>query len=40
MPYSPDYVADDGAILVGARAMSAVILDWLVEELSPKSEEE
>jgi metal-dependent amidase/aminoacylase/carboxypeptidase family protein len=32
MPHSPDYVADDGAILVGARAMSAVILDWLVED--------
>lgn len=30
MPHSPDYVADDGAILVGAKAMTAVLLDWLV----------
>ena len=29
MPHSPDYVADEGSILVGARAMAAVILDWL-----------
>jgi len=29
MPHSPGYVADEGAILVGARAMTAVILDWL-----------
>ena len=29
MPHSPDYVADDGAILVGARAMTAVLLDGL-----------
>jgi metal-dependent amidase/aminoacylase/carboxypeptidase family protein len=36
MPHSPDYVADDGAILVGARAMSAVILDWLVEQGSER----
>jgi len=27
MPHAPDYVADDGAIMVGARAMVAVILD-------------
>lgn len=29
MPHSPGYVADDGAILVGARTMSAVLLDYL-----------
>lgn len=29
MPHSPDYVADEGAILVAARAMTAVILDRL-----------
>ena len=29
MPHSPDYVADEGAILVGAKAMTAVLLDWL-----------
>lgn len=29
MPHSPGYVADDGAILVGARAMTAVLLDRL-----------
>jgi amidohydrolase len=29
MPHSPDYVADEGAILVGAKAMTAVFLDWL-----------
>jgi metal-dependent amidase/aminoacylase/carboxypeptidase family protein len=29
MPHSPDYVADEDAILVGARAMSAVLLDAL-----------
>ena len=29
MPHSPGYVADERAILVGARAMTAVILDWL-----------
>jgi metal-dependent amidase/aminoacylase/carboxypeptidase family protein len=29
MPHSPDYVADEGAILVGARAMAGVILDRL-----------
>jgi metal-dependent amidase/aminoacylase/carboxypeptidase family protein len=31
MPHSPDYVADEGAILVGAKAMMAVFLDWLLE---------
>lgn len=31
MPHSPDYVADEGAILVGAKAMTAVFLDWLLE---------
>jgi metal-dependent amidase/aminoacylase/carboxypeptidase family protein len=30
MPHTPSYVADDGAIVVGARAMAAVLLDWLV----------
>jgi hypothetical protein len=29
MPHAPTYVADDGAILVGARGMAAVILDRL-----------
>jgi metal-dependent amidase/aminoacylase/carboxypeptidase family protein len=29
MPHSPDYVADEAALLVGARAMAAVILDRL-----------
>ena len=29
MPHSPGYVADEGAILVAARAMAAVILDRL-----------
>ena len=29
MPHSPGYVADEGAILVGATAMSAVLLDYL-----------
>ncbi len=29
MPHSPDYVADEGAIVLGARAMSAILLDWL-----------
>lgn len=33
MPHAPNYVADEGAILVGARAMSAVLL----ERLSPSS---
>ncbi len=40
MPHSPNYVADDGAILVGAQAMSAVILDWLVEEVSEPEKSE
>ena len=30
MPHTPSYVADDGAIVVGARAMVAVLLEWLV----------
>jgi amidohydrolase len=30
MPHMPGYVADDRAIVVGAKAMSAVLLDWLV----------
>lgn len=30
MPHTPAYVADEGAILVGARAMTAVLLEWLV----------
>jgi len=30
MPHNPDYVADEGAILVGAKAMTAVFLDWLL----------
>jgi metal-dependent amidase/aminoacylase/carboxypeptidase family protein len=29
MPHSPNYVADEGAILVAARAMTAVMLDRL-----------
>ena len=29
MPHSPDYVADDGAIAVGVRAMTAVLIDAL-----------
>ena len=29
MPHTDAYVADDGAILVGVRAMSAVLLDRL-----------
>jgi amidohydrolase len=29
MPHSPGYVADEGAILVGARTMSAIMLDYL-----------
>jgi metal-dependent amidase/aminoacylase/carboxypeptidase family protein len=29
IPHSPAYVADDGAILVGARTMAAVLLDYL-----------
>jgi metal-dependent amidase/aminoacylase/carboxypeptidase family protein len=32
MPHDDDYVADDGAILVGARAMAAVILDRLLTD--------
>lgn len=29
MPHSPDYVADEEGILVGARTMGAVFLDFL-----------
>ncbi|NNG16823.1 MAG: amidohydrolase [Gemmatimonadales bacterium] len=29
MPHTPDYVADEESIFVGARAMSAVLLDFL-----------
>jgi len=29
MPHTPNYVADDDAIVVGARAMAAVLLDFL-----------
>ena len=29
MPHSPTYVADDESIFVGARAMAAVLLDFL-----------
>lgn len=32
MPHSPDYFADEGAIRVGARVMSAVILNELEHE--------
>jgi metal-dependent amidase/aminoacylase/carboxypeptidase family protein len=31
MPHAPDYVADEGAILVGARAMVAVMLERMGE---------
>jgi metal-dependent amidase/aminoacylase/carboxypeptidase family protein len=31
MPHTPNYVADEGALLVGARAMAAVLLDRLVQ---------
>ena len=29
MPHSPDYVADEESIFVGARSMVAVLLDFL-----------
>lgn len=29
MPHSPDYVADEASIFIGARAMAAVMLDYL-----------
>ena len=29
LPHSPDYVADEGSIQVGARTMAAVILELL-----------
>jgi metal-dependent amidase/aminoacylase/carboxypeptidase family protein len=32
MPHTPAYVADDEAIFVGARAMAAVLLDFLAAE--------
>lgn len=35
MPHAPNYVADEGAILVGARAMTAVILDRLTTRGTP-----
>jgi len=28
-PHAPDFVADEGAIAVGARVMSALVLDAL-----------
>ncbi len=31
MPHSPGYVADEAAILIGARALSAILLDRLNE---------
>ncbi len=37
MPHSPDYVADEASILVGARAMTAVILDRLAGGRWPAS---
>ncbi|MEO8451008.1 MAG: amidohydrolase [Gemmatimonadota bacterium] len=37
MPHSPDYVADEGSILVAARAMTAVILDRLAGVRRPTS---
>ena len=35
MPHTPNYVADEGAILVGARAMTSVILDRLAIRGAP-----
>ncbi len=35
MPHSPDYVADERSIGIGARAMAAVILDFLTSARSP-----
>ena len=32
-PHSPDYVADDEAIFVGAKAMAAVMLDFMASSL-------
>jgi amidohydrolase len=37
MPHMPDYVADEASILVGARAMAAVILDRLAGVRPPAS---
>jgi len=31
MPHSPDFVADEESIIVGARAMAAVLLDFLMK---------
>ena len=31
MPHSPDFVADEESILVGAKAMAAVLLDFLAK---------
>jgi metal-dependent amidase/aminoacylase/carboxypeptidase family protein len=36
-PHRPDYVADEGAILVGARAMTAAILGRLAGKALPAS---
>jgi metal-dependent amidase/aminoacylase/carboxypeptidase family protein len=35
MPHSPTFQADEDAILVGARGMSAVLLDYLEETVAP-----
>jgi amidohydrolase len=35
MPHSPGYAADDEAIFVGARAMAAVLLDFLGSRRPP-----
>jgi amidohydrolase len=35
MPHSPGYVADEASIVVGARAMAAVLLDRLAQGASP-----
>jgi metal-dependent amidase/aminoacylase/carboxypeptidase family protein len=37
MPHSPDYVADEAAIQIGARAMTAAILDRLAGSRPPAS---
>ena len=37
MPHSPDYVADEGAIQVGARAMLAVMLERMGERETQKA---
>ena len=38
LPHSPDYVADEASIGVGARAMSAVLLDYLVRHVPAQGE--